>query len=347
MKLKARDLASFLNARVEGDPEIEVSEPSKIEEAMPGTISFLGNPKYEAYAYSTKASILVVADDFVPQQPIQATLLRVPNVYQSLSQLLSRFERNGQLTGVSPQAQIDPSVVLGDQAAIGPFVIMEKNVRIGARTCIHSQVYLGHDVKIGTDCILYPGVKIYAGAQIGDGVIIHANTVIGCDGFGFAPDGDGYKKIPQLGNVIIEDQVEIGANCTIDRATMGSTIIRKGCKLDNLIQIAHNVEIGEHTVIAAQSGIAGSTKIGARCMIGGQVGILGHIQIPDGSQIQAQSGVMSAGTEKNQKLFGYPAINYKDYLKSYAIFKQLPDLEARVKKVESQLSSAEHKLENT
>jgi UDP-3-O-[3-hydroxymyristoyl] glucosamine N-acyltransferase len=334
MKMSAKDLAAFLNASIDGDPHVEVSHPSKIEEALPGSISFLGNPKYEPYAYTTQASILVVADDFKPVQEIKATLLRVPNVYQSLSTLLAQFERNGKPVGISSLANIDPTAVLHQTVAISPFVVIEKNCTIGEGSVLYAQVYLSHDVKIGKNVILHSGVKIYAGCEIGDDVIIHANTVIGGDGFGFVMENGNFKKVPQLGNVVIESNVEIGAGCTIDRATMGSTRLKKGCKLDNLIQIAHNVEIGENTVIAAQTGIAGSTKVGANCRIGGQVGIIGHIHIPDGTQIQAQSGVMSVNESTGNKLFGSPAISYSDYLKAYVLFKQLPDIEARIRTLE-------------
>ena len=337
MKMSAKELAAFLNAKIDGDPNVEVSHPSKIEEAMPGSVSFLGNPKYEPYAYTTKASVLVVAEDFKPQQEIKATLLRVPNVYQSLGTLLSHFDRNGKPTGISPLASIDPTVVLKDKVAVSAFTIIEKNCKIGIGTVIYGNVSIGHDVEIGDNVTLFPGVKIYPGCTIGNDVIIHANTVIGSDGFGFVMEDGKFKKIPQLGNVVIEDNVDIGSNCSVDRATMGSTIIRKGCKLDNLIQVAHNVEIGENTVIASQVGIAGSAKIGARCMIGGQVGITGHIFIPDGTQIQAQSGVMSASDQPNQKLFGSPAIGYNDYLRAYTIFKNLPDLENRLRKIEKSM----------
>jgi UDP-3-O-[3-hydroxymyristoyl] glucosamine N-acyltransferase len=343
MKMSAKDLAAFLNAKIEGDPDVEVSHPSKIEEALPGSVSFLGNPKYEPFAYTTQASVLVVAEDFKPQQEIKATMLRVPNVYQSLGTLLSHFERNGKPTGISTMASIDSTAVINENVAIAAFTSIEKNVKIGSNSVIYNQVFIGHDVIIGNGVTLYPGVKIYAGCNIGDHVTIHANTVIGSDGFGFVMEEGRFKKIPQLGNVVIESNVEIGSNCTVDRATMGSTIIRQGCKLDNLIQIAHNVEIGENTVIASQVGIAGSAKVGARCMIGGQVGISGHIHIPDGTQIQAQSGIMSSKDEPNQKLFGSPAIGYTDFLRSYALFKNLPELENRIRSIEKALRESESK----
>ncbi len=335
MKTSARELAEFLHATIDGDPDIEVTHPSKIEEAGPGSISFIGNPKYESFAYTTQASILVVPNEFKAQRPLRATLLRVENVYQSLGNLLSRFENNGRPVGISDQASINETVSLGAGVAVGQQSVIEKNAVIGQGSLIYAQVYIGDHVTIGRDCTIYPGVKIYSGCRIGDRCVIHSNTVIGSDGFGFVPSPEGrMEKIPQLGNVELGDEVEIGSGCTIDRATMGSTRIGNGCKLDNLIQIAHNVEVGENTVIAAQAGIAGSTKIGARCMIGGQVGIAGHLRIPDGTQIQAQSGIMSAPSEPNQKLFGYPAISYHDYLRAYAIFRKLPELEQRLRDLE-------------
>lgn len=335
MKVSARDIATFLQASIDGNPDTIVTHPSKIEEAGPGSISFIGNPKYESYAYTTGASILVVSNEFQPHQPLQATLLRVHNVYQSLGTLLSHFESNGHPKGISELAFIDPTAQLGLQVAVSSFVTIEKNVIVGEHTVLYANVFLGHDVKIGKNCILHSGVKVYAGCEIRDNVIIHANTVIGSEGFGFAQDDQGkYTKIPQLGNVVIHNDVEIGASCTIDRATMGSTTIFEGCKLDNLIQVAHNVEIGAYTVIAAQTGIAGSTKVGSKCQIGGQVGIKGHTKIPDGTLIGAQSGVMAVDESKPQRLFGTPAIPYYDYLKSYALFKKLPEMENRIKELE-------------
>jgi UDP-3-O-[3-hydroxymyristoyl] glucosamine N-acyltransferase len=338
MTVSAKDIATFLHASIDGNPDTMVTHPSKIEEAGPGSISFISNPKYEGYAYTTGASVLVVSNEFQPHQPVQATLLRVPNVYQSLGTLLSHFESNGHPKGISDLAFIDSTAKIGLQVAVSPFVTIEKNVIIGDHSILYSNVFLGHDVQIGRNCIIHSGVRIYASCDIRDNVVIQANTVIGSEGFGFAPDEDGkYNKIPQLGNVIIHEDVEIGAGCTIDRATMGSTIIHKGCKLDNLIQVAHNVEIGEHTVIAAQTGIAGSTKIGAKCQIGGQVGIVGHTRIPDGTMIQAQSGVIKVEEETGQKIFGSPAIPYNNYLKSYALFKKLPELELRLRDLEKRL----------
>lgn len=338
MQINAQQLATILKGRVEGNPEVSVHAPAKIEEAQAGNIAFLGNLKYEHYAYSTEASILLVSRDFKPTQPINATLIRVDDVYASVAILLDRFGAAQQSTAtreISSRAAIHASAKIGQQTAIADFVVIEENVEIGANVRVFPQVYVGKDVKIGNNVVLYPGVRIYQSCIIGANCIIHANTVIGSDGFGFAPLEDGsFKKVPQIGNVIIEDDVEIGANTTIDRATMGATIIRQGVKLDNLIQIAHNVEIGKNTVVAAQTGIAGSTKIGANCMIGGQVGIVGHLKIADRTRIQAQSGVAASVSEPNTALYGYPAIGYQNYLRAFAVFKQLPDLLKRLQILE-------------
>lgn len=338
MQLSARELAAFLSGTVDGDPEVVVVRPSKIEEGGEGTISFFGNPKYEDYVYQSTASILLVDKNFHPRQPIQPTLIRVEDVYASIAKLLDKFGQvspgaNG--SGIPADASVHSSVRLGENISIGHFAVIEENTNIGAHTRIGAQVYIGPGTEIGEHTIIFPGVRILAGAKIGNHCIIHANVVIGADGFGFAPEKDGsYRKITHVGNVIIEDRVEIGANTTIDRATMGSTIIRKGAKLDNLIQVGHNVEIGEHTVIAAQTGIAGSTKIGSYCRIGGQVGFVGHITIADGVQIQAQSGIASAIKQPQSAWFGSPAIGYKEYLKSFAVFKQLPELLKRLTDLE-------------
>jgi len=340
MQLSAKELASLLNGQIEGDPEVLVNRPSKIEEGGVGSISFLGNERYEAHAYTTDASILLVSKDFKPRQLVKATLIRVDNVYKAFALLLDEFGRQtSPEAGISPQAFISPKAELGKDLFIGSSSVIEDGARIGDSCLIYPQTYIGKNVKIGNNVTIYPGVRIYSDCIIGDHCIIHANTVIGSDGFGFAPQSDSlYKKISQIGNVIIEAHVEIGSNSVIDRATIGSTIIRAGVKLDNLIQVGHNVEIGENTVIAAQTGIAGSTKIGKNCLIGGQVGFVGHIKIADGTRVQAQSGVASNVTEPNTMLFGYPAFAYRDYIRSYTVFRQLPDLYKRLHKLEKQLA---------
>ncbi|MFN7116202.1 MAG: UDP-3-O-(3-hydroxymyristoyl)glucosamine N-acyltransferase [Saprospiraceae bacterium] len=340
MQLSAQEIAQLLNGTVEGNPAVLVSGPSKIEEGGEGTITFLARDNYEEYAYTTTASVLLVSRTFIPKKPITATLIRVDNVYNALSFLLERFGNQLNMTsGVDKTAFVHPDAQLASDVSVGRFSVIEANVQIGAGSYIGDQVYLGKDVTIGKNAVIYPGVKIMYGCRIGDNCVLHSNVVIGSDGFGFAPQEDGsYKKIPQTGNVVIEHNVEIGANCTIDRASIGSTIIRSGVKMDNLVQIAHNVEIGENTVIAAQVGVAGSTKIGKNCRIGGQVGFVGHITVADGTQIQAQSGIASNIKEPNTALFGYPAFAYNDFVRSHAIFKKLPELYKKISELERQIN---------
>ncbi|NUN99997.1 MAG: UDP-3-O-(3-hydroxymyristoyl)glucosamine N-acyltransferase [Saprospiraceae bacterium] len=345
MQLSARELAALLNGVVEGDPEIQVSRPSKIEEGGVGTITFLGNPKYEEYAYTTTASVILVHHDFQPKKPVGATMIRVADVYSAIGVLLNNFGAavNAPI-GVSPQAVVHAGAQLGANVSVGAFSVVEEGAGIGENSYISSQVYIGKNVKIGRNALLYPGVRILHDCVIGDNCTIHANVVIGSDGFGFAPQPDGsYQKIAQVGIVLIEDNVEIGANTTIDRATMGATIIRKGVKLDNLIQIAHNVEIGENTVIAAQTGIAGSTKIGKSCRIGGQVGISGHLVIADGTQMQGQSGVTGSIKEPGKAISGFPAIGHTEYMRSFVVFRKLPDLAKRLDKLEKQTPPEERR----
>jgi len=328
MQISAKELSQLLNGTLEGDPNVLVSQPSKIEEATKDSICFFANPKYEHYVYSTEASIILVSNDFKPSQPVKATMIRVADVYKSVSFLLENFaQKNNGQAEVSAQTAIHPSAKLGENVAIGPFVVIEEGAVIGDNCSIQAQVFIGKNAKIGNDVIVEPGVKIYHECLVGNHCILHANVVIGSDGFGFAPEEDGtFKKIAQIGNVILEDHVEVGANTTIDRATMGSTIIRQGVKLDNLIMIAHNVEVGKNTVIAAQSGIAGSTKIGENCMVGGQVGFVGHITVADRVKVQAGTGVSRSVKEEGSTIYGYPHLPYFDYLRSYNVFKKLPQL---------------------
>ena len=340
MKVTAQQISDLLNGNLEGDPSVEISGPSKIEEGKAGTISFLANPKYESFAYTTAASVLLVSKKFQPTQTINATLIRVDDVYSSVAQLLKHFgQKQPTISGVDEQAFVHADATIDPTTAIGKFSIVSKNASIGANSIVYPQVFIGDDVKIGEGCIIYPGAKIYHGCQIGDHCILHANVIIGSDGFGFAPQSDGsFEKVPQLGNVILEDHVEIGANTVIDRATMGSTIIRKGAKLDNLIQIAHNVEIGENTVMAAQAGVAGSTKIGKNCLVGGQAGFVGHIQIADGTKVQAQSGINKPIKTENTAIYGSPALPYNDYLRSYAVFRKLPDLVKQINELKKTIN---------
>ncbi len=339
MQATIQEIADLVEGIVEGDATTIINRPSKIEEGGAGSITFLGNSKYELYAYTTTASAMLVPKDFQPTRPIIPTLIYVEDVYSSIGILLERFgQQNAPFIGISEQAIVDKSAKIGTGTAMEALAIVKANVSIGQNCQIYAHTYIGANVRIGDNCIIYPGVKIYHDCVIGNDCVIHANTVIGADGFGFAPQEDGsFQKVAQIGNVVIEDEVEIGANTAIDRATMGSTIIRRGVKLDNLIQIGHNVEIGENTVIAAQTGVAGSTKIGKNCMIGGQVGFVGHLKIADGTKIQAQSGIASHVKQPNTALFGYPAFGYRDFMKSHAVFKQLPELRKRIQQLEKQL----------
>ena len=342
MQLSAQQLAKILQGSIEGNPEVLISRPSKIEEGGEGSISFLANPKYESYAYSTTASALLVSNDFVAQKPLPAslTLIRVADVRAAIAFLLEQFgQQQKRAEGVASSAIIASSAQLAEGVSVGHHTIIEEHSRIGKGSVIHAQVFIGTHVQIGENVTLYPGVRVLHECIIGNNCVIHPNTVIGGDGFGFRPKEDGsYHKIPQIGNVIIEDDVEIGSNTSVDRATMGSTIIRKGAKLDNLIQIAHNVEVGENTVLASQVGVAGSTKIGANCQIGGQVGFSGHISIADGTRIQAQSGIPSSIKEPNKAFFGSPIMDYKAYIRSFGVFKKLPELYRKVYQLEKRMN---------
>lgn len=341
MQISAQQLAEILNGTVEGNPEATVNRPGKIEEGGEGTLTFLANPKYEGYAYTTDASIMLVDRKFRPSKPVQPTLVRVDDVYASMAMLMERFAGAAPplLSGVSPEAHIHAEAKLGQGTAVGAQTVVEQGAVIGKNCHIFPQVFVGRNVQLGDNVTLYPGARIYHDCIIGEGCTLHSNVVIGGDGFGFAPQADGsYQKIPQLGNVVVEKNVEIGSGATIDRATMGSTLIREGVKIDNLVMIAHNVEVGPHTVIAAQAGIAGSTTIGAHCMIGGQVGIVGHIEIADGTRIQAQSGVNRSIRQEKSAIYGSPAMPYQDFLRSYVLFRKLPDLEERLAELEKALN---------
>jgi len=341
MEVSAKQIASLINATIEGDETVMVSKPSKIEEGGVGTITFFGNSKYEHFLYETDASIVIIPEDFEPKNDIKATQLIVPNVYEALGVLLQHFDKSkGGPEGISSLSFSESD--FGPDVHVGAYAVVGKNVSIDKNTLIYPQVFIGDNVSIGKDCKIYPGVKIYSDTSLGDNCIIHSNAVIGSDGFGFAPTSDGsFKKIEQVGSVILEDNVEIGANTVIDRGSIGNTIIKKGSKLDNLIQIAHNVEIGENTVIAAQAGIAGSTKIGNSCQIGGQAGFVGHITVADKTKVQAQSGIAAAIKEPNLAYYGSPALGYRDYLKSYSVFKNLPDLVKKIKALESKVKDLE------
>jgi UDP-3-O-[3-hydroxymyristoyl] glucosamine N-acyltransferase len=340
MKVTAAQLAHLLHGTLDGDPDAAVRRPARIEEAGEGDFAFLDNPKYESYAYTTKASVLLVHKSFQPSQPVAATLIRVEDVRTSLAFLLGEFDRshsNGK-KAVSDQASIHSTARIGAHTSIGSFAVVEEGADIGEDCVICPQVYIGRNVRIGRNCRLYPGVRIYHDCVIGDNCVIHSNTVIGSDGFGYAPQEDrSWKKVPQVGNVVIENDVEIGACTCIDRASLGSTVIRQGVKLDNLIHIAHNVEVGRNTAMAAQVGVAGSTRFGENCQIGGQAGFAGHLTLADGTLVQAQSGLGSNVDTPGQALFGSPAFGFRDFMRSQAVFKQLPDLQKKVRELEKRL----------
>jgi len=335
MEFSAQQIADMLGGTVDGNPDTTVSNLSKIEEGKAGTLSFLANSQYQKYIYETEASIVIVANSFRAEAPIKASLVRVEEPYTAFAKLLEAYNSfQHQKTGIHTRAIVSETATIGEEVYIGAGVVIGDGASIGKNTKIYANAVIGDNCNIGDNCLIFSAVNIYANSQIGNKVSLHSGAVIGADGFGFAPKGSGYDKVAQIGNVIIEDEVEVGANTTIDRATLGSTIIRKGVKLDNLIQIAHNVEIGENTVIASQSGVAGSSKIGKNCMIGGQVGISGHLKIGDGVKIAAQSGI-SNNIADNSIVQGSPAFKVSDYQKSYVYFRKLPsiirDLEKKLK----------------
>ena len=326
MEFSAKQIAEFINGRVEGDENATVNTFAKIEEGKKGAISFLSNPKYTHYLYDTQSSVVLVNKDVVLEHPVQATLIRVDNAYECVARLLQMYESmKPRKQGIHPQACISDSATIGDDCFVGAFAYIGENVTIGKGTQVYPHTVIEDHAVIGEDCILYPNVSIYHECRIGNRVILHSGAVIGADGFGFAPNGHSYDKIPQIGNVVIEDDVEIGANTCIDRSTMGSTVVHKGTKIDNLVQIAHNVEVGENTVMSAQVGIAGSTKVGSWCMFGGQAGFAGHITVGDRSFVGAQCGVNSS-LKGNESVIGSPAMEPKSFFRSSVIFKKLPDM---------------------
>jgi UDP-3-O-[3-hydroxymyristoyl] glucosamine N-acyltransferase len=345
MEFTAATIAGFLKGEIEGNPEIKVNTVAKIEEGHEGALSFLANPKYEHYIYSTESSVVLVNKEFVPSNKIKSTLIRVENAYEAFASLLRLIDQSRpKKKGIHTTAIIEKTAKIGSDVYIGAYTYIGENCTIGDGCSVYPQVFIGDSTTLGKDCAIYAGVKIYYDCIIGAGCIIHAGTVIGSDGFGFAPQSENeYLKIPQLGNVILEENVELGANVTIDRATMGSTIIRKGVKLDNLIQIGHNVEVGENCVMAAQTGISGSTKIGKNCLFGGQVGLAGHIKIANGTKIGAQAGILSPVKAENTIILGSPAIDYKQFLKSSVIFKKLPELKTKIDTMEKDIDSLKMK----
>lgn len=340
MEFSAIQIATFLSGTVEGDPEVKVYNVAKIEEGAPGMLSFLANPKYSQYLYTTQSSIVLINNDFELQDKVSATLIRVPDAYAAFAQLLGLYQQFMQSkSGVSSLSFISKDATYGEDVYIGEFAFIGERAKIGNRVKIYPQVYIGDDVVIGDDTVIYAGAKLYAQSVVGKSCILHSGCVIGADGFGFAPQEDGsYNKIPQIGNVVLGDNVEIGANTCIDCATMGSTRIKDGVKLDNLIQIAHNVEVGSNTAIAAQTGVSGSTKIGTNCVIAGQVGMVGHIHIADKTKIGAQSGILGSVKKEGEELMGSPAMKLRDYLKMSVYTKNIEKLVKRVDELEKKLN---------
>ncbi len=345
MEFTAKSIAEFLNGEIVGNPEVKVNNVAKIEEAKQGTLAFLANPKYTKYLYTTNASIVLINKDFELEKSVSTTLIKVDNAYESFAKLLELAEQAKPVKqGISSLAFIDESAKIGDGVYIAPFVYIGENVVVEDNVKLNPHVFIDDNVTIKKNSTLNSGVKIYHECIIGENCIVHAGAIIGSDGFGFAPDENNvYRKIPQLGNVIIEDNVEVGSNTTIDRATMGTTYIRKGAKLDNLIQIAHNVQIGENTVMAAQSGIAGSTKIGKNCQFEGQSAVAPHLQIADGVKVVPQAGIPNNIKEENSIVMGTPAFNIREFQRSFIVYKQLPDLYKRVKELENELTKLKGK----
>ena len=344
MEFSAKQIAEYVKGTICGDENTKVHTFATIENGVPGAISFLSNPKYTHYIYETQASIVLVNKDFEPERPVKPTLIKVENAYECLAKLMTLYEASKtKKTGIDPLASVAPSARIGENVYIAPFACIEEGAEIGDNAYIHPHVTVGSHAKVGNNTILYPHVTIYHDCRIGNNCILHGGCVIGADGFGFAPSPEGFEKIPQIGTVIIEDNVEIGANTCVDRSTMTATIIHKGVKLDNLIQIAHNVEIGSHTVIASQTGIAGSTKIGSWCQFAGQVGVAGHIEVGDHVTIGAQSGI-PGNTKSGQTLMGYPAIEPKQFARSSVIFKKLPDMYNELEHLKKEIETLKQQL---
>lgn len=344
MEFSAKQIAAYIQGEIVGDENATVHTFAKIEEGIPGAISFLSNPKYTPYIYESKASIILVNKDFVPEHDIKATLIKVDNAYESLAKLLTLYEQSKpKLTGIDSLAYIAPTANVGQNVYIGPFAYIGDYAEIGDNTAVHPHATVSAGAKVGSDCILYPNVTVYHDCRVGNRCILHAGCVIGADGFGFAPTPEGYEKIPQIGITILEDDVEIGANTCVDRATMGATIVHRGVKLDNLVQIAHNDEIGSHTVMAAQVGIAGSTKVGEWCMFGGQVGIAGHIHIGNKVDLGAQSGVPGS-LKDGSRLIGTPPMELKPYFKAQAVFRKLPDMYFELNALRKELNELKQQL---
>jgi UDP-3-O-[3-hydroxymyristoyl] glucosamine N-acyltransferase len=346
MEFTAQAIASFLGGTVEGNPEVKVHTVAKIEEGKPGALSFLANPKYIPYIYTTESSVVLVNKDFVAEEPVKTTLVRVNNAYEAFASLLELYAQSKQpKSGIETPSFIHSTAKVGKNLYLGAFSYLAEKVVVGSNVKIYPQVYIGPNVRIGDNTIIYPGVKIYEDCIIGSHCVVHAGAVIGADGFGFASGEDtNYKKIPQIGNVIVEDHVEIGANATVDRATMGSTILRKGVKIDDHVHIAHNVEVGDNTVMAAQVGVAGSTKIGKNCMFGGQVGISPHVKIADGVKVGAQAGISGDIKKEGAILLGSPAIDISSQRRSMAVYKNLPEMRLKLHDLEKMIEEIRAKL---
>lgn len=344
MEFTAKQIAQFIQGKVEGDENASVHSFAKIEEGKPGAISFLSNPKYTHYLYDTESSIVLINDDVVLEQPVKATLIRVKNAYECVARLLQMYAAaQPKKSGIDSLAFISPNAKIGENCYIGAFAYIGDGVEIGDGSQIYPHVYVGDGVKIGQDALLYANVTIYHGCRLGNHVTIHSGSVIGADGFGFAPTENGYDKIPQIGIVTIEDNVEIGANTCVDRSTMGSTTIHQGVKLDNLIQVAHNVEIGQNTVMASQCGIAGSTKVGEWCMFGGQVGMAGHISIASHTNVGAQAGIVGSVKKEGETIIGSPAWDAKQFMKSATIFRRLPEMYQQINDLKKEIESLKNK----
>lgn len=346
MEFTAKQIAAYVGGEIIGDENATVYTFAKIEEGVKGALSFLANPKYASYIYDTQSSIVLVNNDFVPERPIQATLIKTANAYESLAKLMALYESvKPKKTGISPMASVATSATIGENVYIGPFVSIGEKTVIGDNTIIEANTSVGDSVTIGSDCILYSNVTIYHDCKVGNRCILHAGSVVGADGFGFAPGTNGYEKIPQIGIAILEDDVEIGANTCIDRATMGATIIKRGVKLDNMVQVAHNVVIDEHTVMAAQCGVAGSTKIGSWCMVGGQAGISGHIKLGNQVKVGGHSGVTNS-VQDGKAVMGYPAFEHTQFARAMVIFKKLPEMYREMDALKKEIESLKQQLAN-
>ena len=348
MEFSAKQIAEYLGGEIVGDANVTVCTFAKIEEGVPGALSFLSNPKYVHYIYETKSSIVLVNKDFVPEHPISATLVKVDNAYESLAKLLTLYDSmKPKRKGIDPLAYVAPTAKIGKDVYLAPFSAVGDNAEVGDGTELHPHATVGPRAKVGKNCIMYTNANVYHDCRVGDNCILHSGSVVGADGFGFAPRPDGsYEKIPQIGIAVLEDDVEIGANTCVDRATMGATVVHKGVKLDNLIQIAHNVEVGENTVMASQVGVAGSTKIGRQCVIGGQVGFAGHIHVADGAQIGAQAGIISSLSEKDVEtpIIGSPTMPVKQFMRSSAVFRKLPDMLRTINELQREVEQLKKQL---